>query len=415
MISFDGWSVGIVYCVKIFTDFIFSMFMILRASKKGVKLLYLPAILMLAVAFSYIALVTDFFQILITGNNIHFTYLTFLHMTFWNTVSGMAIGVLGIEIIFSEARKRIALILMAIFGISYFITAFFTSNFGFSLTYPSSHGENIIKQYYATTSPMFYLSIFFGVFELIVAIKIFTKSFKVKGKLRLKFQMLSIGFIGAITFMYVTFFTQTIEFIYGIMLLGSGFLGWYPLYYGLTPVKVMKTKKMKTPSKSELKLVSYLMEKPSSNQSLEGEHLYANNLNQNILVFMSYATKDADLFKIKNIAERLTKFAEVEDVLYWQEDMEDNIFEYMNDNLGRCDIFILFCSKNAMDSVPVKKEWTAADAIGKPIIPVFFNPEHIPPLLRSRLGIEFDFYDLERNVKGLHSLILKKCSGLTED
>jgi hypothetical protein len=389
--------------------------MILRARKKDITLLYLPAILMLAVAFSYVALAIDFFHILVTGDNIQFTYLTFLYMTFWNTVSGMAIGVLGIEMIFSEERKRIALILMILFGIFYFLTAFFTSNYGFSLTYPSSQGENIIKQYYSITSPMFYLSFMFGAFELIVAIKIFTKGLKVKGKLRLKFQMLSIGFIGAITFMYVTFFTQTIEFIYGIMLLGSGFLAWYPLYYGLTPVKGMESKKQKTPSKSELKLVSYLTKKSGNNQSLEGDSFSTRNVNRDILVFMSYATKDADLFKVKEIAEKLTKFNEIKDVLYWQEDMEDNIIEYMNDNLGKCHTFVLFCSKNALESIPVKKEWTAADAIGKPIIPVFFNPEHIPPLLRSRLGIEFDFYGIDRNVQEIHSLILKKCSGLAED
>lgn len=30
-------------------------------------------------------------------------------------------------------------------------------------------------------------------------------------------------------------------------------------------------------------------------------------------------------------------------------------------------------------------------------------------ILQSRLGIEFDFYDMEKNVKSLHNLILRKC------
>ena len=90
-----------------------------------------------------------------------------------------------------------------------------------------------------------------------------------------------------------------------------------------------------------------------------------------ILVFVSYATKDVELFKIQRIAEELTKFDEIEDVLYWQEDMQDNIIKYMNDNLERCDVVLLFCSPNALSSVPVEKEWTAADIMGKPIIPIF--------------------------------------------
>jgi len=35
-------------------------------------------------------------------------------------------------------------------------------------------------------------------------------------------------------------------------------------------------------------------------------------------------------------------------------------------------------------------------------------------MLSSRLGVQFDFYDMERNVQDLHSLILKKLGGLTE-
>ena len=54
-------------------------------------------------------------------------------------------------------------------------------------------------------------------------------------------------------------------------------------------------------------------------------------------------------------------------------------------------------------------EWTAADALGKPIIPVFFDATHIPPILHSRLGFEFDFYDLKKNAINIYNLILKKC------
>jgi len=125
-------------------------------------------------------------------------------------------------------------------------------------------------------------------------------------------------------------------------------------------------------------------------------------------VFVSYATKDAELYKIPELARMLEEYKEIGEVLYWQEDMHDSIIEYMNDNLGSCNGVLLFCSPNALDSVPVKKEWMAAESLNKPIIPIFFKAEHIPPLLNDRLGIEFDNFDFQKNVREIHELLLKK-------
>ena len=132
------------------------------------------------------------------------------------------------------------------------------------------------------------------------------------------------------------------------------------------------------------------------------------DIDKNVLVFVSYATKDAELFKIKEIAEILTSYEKIEDVLYWQEDMTDNIIKYMSDNLANCDVMLLFCSPNALKSIPIEKEWTSADIMNKPIIPVFVKPDHIPPLLKSRLGIEFDTFDLKKTIDEIYTLILKK-------
>ncbi|MHA1267610.1 MAG: GTP-binding protein [Candidatus Helarchaeota archaeon] len=127
-----------------------------------------------------------------------------------------------------------------------------------------------------------------------------------------------------------------------------------------------------------------------------------------ILVFISYATKDAETFQIPFIAEVLTECPEIEDVLYWQEDLQDDIYAYMNENVGKCDVFVLFCSPNALESVPVGKEWMAAEALNKPIIPVFTSVEHIPPLLRPKLGIQIDVSNMQDTIKKLRRLILKK-------
>lgn len=132
------------------------------------------------------------------------------------------------------------------------------------------------------------------------------------------------------------------------------------------------------------------------------------------LVFLSYATKDTDTYKIHEIAKLLRSFPEIKDVIYWQEHMHDNIFKFMNDKLENCDVMLLFCSEKAIISIPVEKEWTAAEAINLPIIPIFFNADHIPTLLKSRLGIEYDFNDLDKNIREIRNLIFRKIGGVVE-
>ncbi|MBY8988755.1 MAG: TIR domain-containing protein [Candidatus Lokiarchaeota archaeon] len=141
---------------------------------------------------------------------------------------------------------------------------------------------------------------------------------------------------------------------------------------------------------------------------IELKHIKKTSDVKDVLVFVSYATKDSIDFKIRDIAEFLTECEKISNVLYWQEDLKDNIIKYMNDNLGKCDIMLLFCSPNALTSVPVEKEWTAADIMEKPIIPVFNDPDHIPPLLKPRLGIQLDPLDFKKNLDDIYNLIVKK-------
>ena len=167
--------------------------------------------------------------------------------------------------------------------------------------------------------------------------------------------------------------------------------------------------------KVQKRIIQDLIEKKVEIKKIQQQSIYyadkVKEAKEDILIFVSYATKDADIFKIRDVAEVLTKHEKIANVLYWQEDMKDNIIKYMNDNLGRCNIMLLFCSPNALISKPVEKEWTAADSMGKPIIPIFLKSDHIPPLLKSRLGLEYDSFDFQKNIHSLHDLILKKCSG----
>jgi hypothetical protein len=109
-------------------------------------------------------------------------------------------------------------------------------------------------------------------------------------------------------------------------------------------------------SEEVIKLASYMGGKAIAENIDSNLSVVSENLEKKLLLFVSYATKDVDTFKVHEIASKLIKFPEIENVLYWEEHLEDNIFEYMDENLEKCDAMILFCSEYAKNSAPVKKE-----------------------------------------------------------
>ncbi|MFX0177117.1 MAG: toll/interleukin-1 receptor domain-containing protein, partial [Candidatus Hodarchaeota archaeon] len=123
---------------------------------------------------------------------------------------------------------------------------------------------------------------------------------------------------------------------------------------------------------------------------------------------ISYSTLDSDFFEINNIAEKLQQHSDIKKVFYWEEDLKDDIYDYMNRNLDICDAFLLFCSKKAKKSEQVQLEWKSALKIKKPIIPIFNDERDIPPLVSTKLGISFDKNDIDKTVEQLYQLILKK-------
>jgi len=127
-----------------------------------------------------------------------------------------------------------------------------------------------------------------------------------------------------------------------------------------------------------------------------------------IFVYISFASKDAQQFKIDEIAQGLTQKSSKIKVTYWQKYMTYNIIKYMRKTIQKCDVVLLICSDNSLKSIPVEKEWNYADMMSKPIIPVFINPDHIPPLLNPRLGIKFDISNFQKTIDNIYSLILRK-------
>ena len=128
-------------------------------------------------------------------------------------------------------------------------------------------------------------------------------------------------------------------------------------------------------------------------------------------VFISYATADSKRFQIAKFAAKLLEYQGVGDVLYWEKDAHDDIFKYMNDNLGSCDVLIIFCSPDAMGSESVEMEWMAAIKLKKLVIPVFENDQDIPPLLTTKIGVLFDNKSLKKTIDSVYDVMMKKQKG----
>lgn len=125
------------------------------------------------------------------------------------------------------------------------------------------------------------------------------------------------------------------------------------------------------------------------------------------IILMSYVTKDADKFNIPKIAEILTSYNEIEDVLYWEEDALGEIYGFMEESLEKCNALLVFCSPSAHSSKPVKKEYRTALRLEKTIIPIFYEEEHIPTLLKDERGVKFDPFNFQKMIDEIYRLIPK--------
>lgn len=107
-------------------------------------------------------------------------------------------------------------------------------------------------------------------------------------------------------------------------------------------------------------------------------------------IFISYATVDSEYYSIKEISRELEKYPEIDKLFIWEEDTKEDILDYMEENIEKCDIFIIICTENSKKSDAVNMEWKTAVTLKRRVIPLFCEVEHIPNLLRSKLGVKFE-------------------------
>lgn len=128
-------------------------------------------------------------------------------------------------------------------------------------------------------------------------------------------------------------------------------------------------------------------------------------------LFLSYSTLDSEFFQIRKTVKNLEKFPEVSKVYYWEADSGENIVEYMERTLNKCNVFVLFCSQNTLNSNAVKDEWQAAFQLRKKgqlkIVPVYKEERFIPALLTPILNVKFEEDNFKDYVEKLYKEILR--------
>ncbi|MFX0140355.1 MAG: toll/interleukin-1 receptor domain-containing protein, partial [Candidatus Hodarchaeota archaeon] len=131
---------------------------------------------------------------------------------------------------------------------------------------------------------------------------------------------------------------------------------------------------------------------------------------KDLYIFLSYSTIDTDYFQISRVVKSLEEYPEINKVMYWEADSTQNIVEYMDKMLEKCDVFVLFCSENSMKSVSVRDEWQAAFQRRKKglitIIPVYEQAEHIPVILGHLLKVKYDKTDFNSFTRKLYQEIM---------
>lgn len=126
-----------------------------------------------------------------------------------------------------------------------------------------------------------------------------------------------------------------------------------------------------------------------------------------LIIFFSYSRQDNEIFHVPRIAQELKKYPEVKEILFYEGVDYANIVNYMNRSIGKCNIFLLFCSQNALNSTYIEDEWQAAYSKKKIIIPIFQDFDHVPPLLTSRLGVHFQVDNIKQSIIDIYNTIIK--------
>ena len=112
----------------------------------------------------------------------------------------------------------------------------------------------------------------------------------------------------------------------------------------------------------------------------------------NISIFLSHAVANFETFQIKEIAEYLEQLEEIYDVYYCEADLKGNIDDFMDENIPRCQLVLIFASqKSIFDSQDCAHELELARRHNIQIIPIRGRDVSWDDLAEVQLSRELGF------------------------
>lgn len=130
-------------------------------------------------------------------------------------------------------------------------------------------------------------------------------------------------------------------------------------------------------------------------------------MNKNDLkkIFISYATKDKDIFQIPTLAEKLSEQIDIEDVFFWEEHAIGSIINYMKEFLMKSDVVLIFWSPDKYQSTPMQMERNLTLREDKKFISIYLKLEDIDEIWQDFRGIKWDTENINKNIDEIMRLI----------
>ncbi len=396
--SFEDWLINISTLGILLFGYGLGIYFFYKSRKLKINLLSLLSLSMISLSFGWLAVVIDFFSVLITSSNIDlflFIYLTWVQLPF----SVLLSQYVAIELLLPMKKLYLLSFLLILSFLFLIFLIINPINSVIIIGYP-------IKPFYYKAglkidSIVGVIGIVLMAFVLIFSgLGYIYKSHISNTSIKNNFRYLGMGMIFISSFGILDSIVE--GYILVLVRIGAIF-GLWLTYWGLKP----RIFKKPTSYDEKMKLINYFLYKPTSTDLLGEIDYYSKLLKRQINIFMSFNPKDIKLFKIKEVATALKNYPEIKNILYWQHEMNENVFEFTENNIDKFDLMIIFCSKLALSSASIKNQWISAAENKKPIIPVYLNLDHIPPIIKQNEGLFYDLYDFNKNVQRLRYLILK--------
>lgn len=410
MLSDFGWIDGITSSSIVIFSLVFGIYILYIARKSNAKLLYYMGVFILSTGLMYLGVFSDFLAVLFTKNNLDNTNgMVGLLSYIWFLPLQVASSYLFGQVI-NPKKKWIVIFSQWILSTLFALAIFLDPLNSFNFVYPLNPGESLIDYNINFITPAGILSLVITIFYVggFWFINLIYKGVQSKGVIRKKFFL-----VGASIFIYTTFgFLEdfTVPGI-AIVIIRVGYMsGILLMYFGLRE----EPEKPQESIKKEVRVVGGIIRltkqlEPSLQKPLKNtKKPKVSPFN----IFISYSTQDTNYFHIPEIAKKLEEYPEINKVLYWVMDSNQNIIDYIERALNESKVFVSFCSENAIASKAVKGEWMAAyqlEQIGKlKIVPVHEMQRYIPSLLRPFLNVEFSSKNFEKFIKQLYHEIMRK-------